>query len=42
MQTVIGQTVCGTVDRPIGNRHPRFPDTIYPVNYGYVDSKLIR
>lgn len=37
MQTVIGQTVRGTIDRPVGSRHPRYPDTIYPINYGFVD-----
>jgi inorganic pyrophosphatase len=37
MRTIIGKTVRGTIDRPVGSRHPRFPDTIYPVHYGYVD-----
>lgn len=34
---LIGRVVRGTVDRPMGSRHPRHPDLIYPVNYGYVD-----
>ena len=34
---VIGKTVTGTIDRPIGSRHPLYPDTVYPVNYGFVD-----
>lgn len=25
------------VDRPLGSRHPQYPDMIYPVNYGYVE-----
>ena len=25
------------IDRPFGSRHPKFPDMIYPVNYGYID-----
>ena len=25
------------IDRPLGSRHPKFPDMIYPVNYGYID-----
>ena len=25
-----------TVDRPIGSRHPKYPDLLYPVNYGYI------
>ena len=36
MKTVIGTTVRGIIDRPVGSRHPRYPDMIYPVNYGYV------
>ena len=34
---IIGKTVRGTVDRPLGSAHPRYPEMIYPVNYGYVD-----
>lgn len=34
---VIGRTVSGRIDRPLGSAHPRIPDMIYPVNYGYVD-----
>lgn len=34
---IIGTKVKGHVDRPIGSRHPRHPDIIYPINYGYVD-----
>ena len=37
MKTVIGKTVKGIIDRPLGSRHPDFPDLIYPVNYGYVE-----
>jgi inorganic pyrophosphatase len=25
------------IDRPKGTAHPRFPDMIYPVDYGYLD-----
>jgi len=25
------------VDRPRGSRHPRFPDLVYPLDYGYLD-----
>ena len=32
----IGHRVNGTIDRPIGSRHPQFPNLVYPVNYGYV------
>ena len=34
---LIGKTVHGTVDRPIGSRHPQYEDMSYPINYGYVD-----
>ncbi len=34
---VLGTTVKGTVDRPLGSAHPRHPEMVYPVNYGYVD-----
>ena len=37
MQSMIGKHVSGKIDRPIGSRHPRFPDMVYPVNYGYVE-----
>ena len=33
---IIGKTVRGVIDRPLGSRHPRYPDLFYPVNYGYV------
>ena len=34
---VIGRTVSGKIDRPLGSRHPRKPSMVYPINYGYVD-----
>lgn len=34
---IIGNAVSGKIDRPLGSRHPRHPDMIYPINYGYVD-----
>jgi inorganic pyrophosphatase len=27
-----------TIDRPKGTVHPRFPDLIYPINYGYINN----
>ena len=33
---IIGQTVKGKIDRPMGSFHPRHNDLYYPVNYGYV------
>lgn len=26
-----------TIDRPAGSRHPRIPDIVYPMDYGYLD-----
>lgn len=34
---VIGKTVRGTIDRPLGSSHPSYPEMIYPINYGYID-----
>ena len=32
----LGQEVEVQIDRPLGSAHPRHPDMIYKVNYGYV------
>lgn len=32
--------VAAVIDRPLGSAYPRFPDMIYPVNYGYVPGVL--
>ena len=34
---IIGTTVSGKIDRPLGTCHPRHKEMIYPINYGYVD-----
>ncbi len=26
------------VDRPAGSRHPRFPDAVYPLDYGFLEA----
>lgn len=36
MLSIIGTRVTGTIDRPLGSRHPQHPDMVYPVNYGFV------
>lgn len=33
---ILGKSVHCVMDRPLGSAHPRYPDMIYPVNYGYV------
>ena len=38
---IIGSFVKGTVDRPLGSSHPRYPDMKYTVNYGYVDGEMM-
>lgn len=34
---VIGDIVKVTVDRPLGSRHPKHKNIIYPINYGYIE-----
>ena len=33
---IIGKKVSGIIDRPLGSYHPKYPDMVYPVNYGYI------
>lgn len=35
---IIGKIVKGKIDRPLGTAHPRHPEMIYPINYGYVSN----
>ena len=37
---MIGKIVTVKIDRPLGSAHPKHPDLIYPVNYGYVDGVI--
>lgn len=37
MKRFLGKQITVTVDRPLGSRHPKHPDMIYPVNYGYIE-----
>ncbi len=39
-RNIIGKTVSGKIDCPMGSRHPRHPEILYPVNYGYVEEIL--
>ncbi len=34
---ILGKTVKCVIDRPLGSAHPKHPDIIYPINYGYVE-----
>ena len=35
-EKLIGQNGI-TIDRPYRSRHPRFPEIIYPLDYGYIN-----
>ena len=37
---IIGRTVKGKIDRPLGTCHPRHKEMIYPINYGYVENEF--
>lgn len=37
---IIGTTVKGRIDRPLGSRHPKFEKISYPINYGYVEGVM--
>jgi inorganic pyrophosphatase len=32
----LGRQVAVVIDRPKGSAHPRHPDIVYPINYGYI------
>ncbi len=32
----LGKTVTIKIDRHMGSVHPNYPDTVYPINYGYI------
>ncbi len=32
----LGQRVTVVVDRPLGSRHPKHPNLVYPINYDYI------
>ena len=36
----LGRRVRMVVDRALGTAHPRYPDLIYPVNYGEIPVTL--
>ncbi len=40
LRPYLGAMVAVTVDRPLGSRHPEFPDLRYPINYGYIPGTL--
>jgi len=36
----LNKTIDVIIDRPIGSRHPKYPNIIYPINYGYVPNTM--
>ncbi len=40
IKSYLGKTVTIKIDRPAGSAHPKHPDLIYPVNYGYIPGVL--
>ena len=40
VKAYLGKTVTVSIDRPIGSRHPKHDDIIYPINYGYIPNVL--
>ena len=36
----LGKAVKIIIDRPQGSAHPKYPDMIYPVNYGYIPNTV--
>lgn len=40
VNSYLGKTVDLVIDRPLGSAHPKHPDLVYPVNYGYLPNVL--
>lgn len=40
VKSFLGKTVTLKTDRPVGTVHPRYPDLVYPVNYGHIPNIL--
>ncbi len=38
--SLLGKKVTVKIDRPKGTPHPDYKDTIYPINYGYIEGTL--
>lgn len=36
----LGKQVQVVMDRPLGSKHPKYEDMIYPINYGYIPDTL--
>ena len=40
VRSYLGRTVDIVIDRPLGSAHPKYPKTVYKVNYGYVPNTV--
>ncbi|MEG2645856.1 MAG: NUDIX domain-containing protein [Clostridia bacterium] len=40
VSSYLGKTVTIKIDRPIGSVHPKHPDIVYTINYGYIPGVL--
>lgn len=40
LRALLGKRVRAVIDRPVGTRHPKRPETVYPINYGYLEDVL--
>jgi inorganic pyrophosphatase len=34
----LGQKITVVIDRPLGSLHPDYPETVYALNYGYIEN----
>ena len=39
LDSLVGASVI-KIDRPKGSRHPRFPEIVYPLDYGYLEGTV--
>lgn len=37
---MLGSIVKVIIDRPVGSRHPKYDNLVYPVNYGYIEGVI--
>ena len=40
VKSYLGKTVTVEMDRPIGAVHPKHPEIVYPINYGFIPGVL--
>ena len=40
LQQYLGKTVTVVIDRPMGYKNPKYPDMVYPINYGYIEGVI--